>query len=143
MFRNYTIKKTIMGRIDNGKDLLSEINSFLTKHNIKAGKIEGIGAIQKGNLGYYNQENKEYQTIVINSPMEIVSLLGNISLKQGKVFSHCHISLADGHGNVKGGHLMEGCVVFAFEFIITVFDGTALIRGFDEATKLPLWTSFD
>ena len=143
MFKNYTINETIMGRIKKDADLLFEINSFLLNNEIKAGKIEGIGAIQKGQVGFYNQETKEYQTITIDKPMEIVSLIGNVSLKEGKPFAHCHISLADENGNIKGGHLMEGCVVFAFEFVITVFDGSALVRGFDEETKLPLWMFLD
>ena len=138
MYKTYTIEKTIMGRINKDEDLLLAINSFLLENKIKAGKIEGIGAIQRGNIGFYNQDTKKYQTINIE-PMEIVSLIGNVSLKEGKPFAHCHISLADENGDIKGGHLMEECIVFAFEFIVTVFEGTALIRGFDEATKLPLW----
>ena len=143
MFKNYTIEKTIMGRITKDIDLLESINSFLLENEIKAGKIEGIGAIQKGKIGFYNQQTKKYQTVIIDKPMEIVSLIGNISLKEGKPFAHCHISLADENGNIKGGHLMEGCIIFAFEFVITVFEGTALIRGLDEETKLPLWMFLD
>ena len=139
MFQSYTVDKTIMGRINKDDDLLVSINSFLLGNKIQTGKIEGIGAIQKGCIGFYNQDTKEYQTISVNKPMEVVSLIGNVSLKEGNPFAHCHISLADENGDIKGGHLMEGCVVFAFEFVVTVFDGSALIRGFDEETKLPLW----
>jgi len=48
--------------------------------------------------------------------------------------------LADKRGNAYGGHLAPGTVVFACEFILEIFDGPVLQRGFDETTGLFLWT---
>jgi predicted DNA-binding protein with PD1-like motif len=140
MFKEYKVENILMGRIEKDKDLFLEIQLILEKQNIKSGIVKGIGAIQKGVVGYYDQINKKYVSIDINEPMEVLSLIGNISLKEGKPFPHCHVTLGDSHGNVKGGHLMEGCKVFAFEFTIIKFDGAALIRGFDKETHLPLWS---
>ena len=71
--------------------------------------------------------------------MEIVSMYGNISLKNGKPFVHAHVVLSDKKGNARGGHLLPGSSVFACELTIEEFEGPELIRGFDERTGLTLW----
>ena len=139
MFKRYDIKDIFVGRFKKDEDLFIALKDFLKKNNIKNGIIEGIGAVQNATVGYYNQTEKVYHSIEINEPMEVLTLTGNISLKEGEAFPHCHITLGDYRGNVKGGHLLEGCKVFAFEFTIMSFDGAALIRSFDPETHLPLW----
>ncbi len=139
MFKEYQIEKVFMGRLKKDEDLFLGLSKFLEEHGIKSGKIEGIGAVSEGKVGYYDQFKKKYCEINIPEPMEVLSLLGNVSLKEGKAFPHCHIIFGNSKGDVKGGHLLEGCKVFAFEFVVTEFDGAALVRGFDEETKLPLW----
>jgi predicted DNA-binding protein with PD1-like motif len=52
---------------------------------------------------------------------------------------HTHITFADEKGNACGGHLAKGTIVFACEFIIQAFDGSELIREYDEKTTLRLW----
>jgi predicted DNA-binding protein with PD1-like motif len=72
--------------------------------------------------------------------MEIVSLYGNISLKDGKPFAHVHVVLSDAKGNGRGGHLLPGRTpVFACELIIEEFDGEPPVRLNDENTGLALW----
>jgi predicted DNA-binding protein with PD1-like motif len=139
MFKEYNTVKTFMGRLPKGTDLLTELTEFLEKKGIKSGTVKGIGAIEYGVVGFYNQLKKEYIKIDIQKPMEVLGLIGNVSLKEGRPFPHCHVVLGDEKGDVKGGHLMEGCRVFAFEFVIKQFEGSALVRGFDEETRLPLW----
>jgi predicted DNA-binding protein with PD1-like motif len=82
----------------------------------------------------------KYKDVDLSEPMEIVSLYGNISLKDGKPFVHAHVVLSDEKGNARGGHLLPGSSpVFACEITIEEFEGPELIRGFDERTRLALW----
>ncbi len=143
MYKTYSIENTFLGRFKKDEDLRQALIDFLEKNNIRSGIISGIGALQKAVLGYYNQKEFKYQSIEINKPVEVVSLSGNISLKEGHPFPHCHIVVSDENGDVKGGHLLKGCSIFAFEFSIVSLDGAALVRGFDEETKLPLWKFLD
>ena len=143
MFKSYSIDNNFLGRFNKGDDLFKSLSLFLENNNIKSGVISGIGALQKASIGFYNQKEFKYKTININKPVEVVSFIGNISLKEGHPFPHCHIVVADENGETKGGHLLEGCIVFAFEFSIVSFDGAALVRGFDNETKLPLWKFID
>lgn len=70
--------------------------------------------------------------------MEILSLKGNISIKDGEPFLHLHIVLSKEDFTCIGGHLYEA-EVFAFEFEIVEFEGNSFQRGFDEDTGLFLW----
>jgi len=58
--------------------------------------------------------------------MEISSCLGNISLKDGEIFVHAHVTLADKEGRVLGGHLAPGTIIFAAECRITELKGESL-----------------
>jgi len=128
-----------MGKLSYGGDLLDEITDICRKKNIQLGRVEALGAVQRARLGFYNQQTHEYQFIVLDEPLEITKLVGNISLKEGNPFVHAHITLADKTGNSYGGHLAPGTIVFACEFVLEAFDGPILERDLDETTGLYLW----
>ena len=137
--RQQTIKRVIWVEVKYGDDLLKTISTACLENNIKSGFITVIGALQKAKFGYYSQKEKRYRENSIKEPLEIISGLGNVSIKDGKPFVHLHISLADKKGNVFGGHLNEGCIVFAAECAIFELEGDKLKRKFDELTGLSLW----
>ena len=128
-----------MGRLGFGCDLLEELNRVAREREIKLGRIEALGAVQKARIAYYDQNSRVYQFIDIDKAMEIVQLIGNISLKEAEPFVHAHITLADESGKVFGGHLAPGTILFACEFIIEALEGPDFNRSFDEETGLPLW----
>ncbi|MDY6973963.1 MAG: PPC domain-containing DNA-binding protein [Thermodesulfobacteriota bacterium] len=129
-----------MGKLNYGCDLLEELTAICKKEDIRLGRIEGLGAVQKACLGFYDQQKREYQFLTLSEPMEITKIVGNISLKDGNPFVHAHITLADEAGRAFGGHLAPGTVVFACEFIIESLDGPVFERNLDGKTGLPLWT---
>ncbi|GAB6182683.1 PPC domain-containing DNA-binding protein [Thermodesulfovibrio hydrogeniphilus] len=140
MTRNFIIKKVLQGRLFRGDEIIYEITKFLKENTIKSGLISGIGAVTKAKIGYYDQKNRQYITKEFDEPMEILSLKGNISLKDGEPFPHVHVVLSKKDFSCIGGHLFEA-YVFAFEYEIIETDGTAFERGFDEDTGLFLWKS--
>jgi len=133
-------RELFMGKLSYGCDLLEEITSVCQKENIRLGRIEALGAVQKAHIEFYDQQTREYRFLKLTQPLEITKLTGNISLKDGNPFVHAHVTLADETGKTFGGHLAPGTVVFACEFIIEAFDGPVFERGFDEETGLPLWS---
>lgn len=135
------IKSTqrFMGKLSYGSDLLEELTGICKKENITLGRVEALGAVQKARLAYYDQDNKEYQFFTLDKHLEILKLIGNISLKDGEPIVHAHVTLADNEGKAFGGHLAQGTVIFACEVIVEVFEGEKLERGLDEETGLPLW----
>ncbi|GAQ95505.1 hypothetical protein TAGGR_2400 [Thermodesulfovibrio aggregans] len=138
MNKTFSVKRIIQGRLFKGDEIVSTITKFLKENSITSGLISGIGAVKKAKIGYYNQSEKKYISQEFNEPMEILSLKGNISIKDGEPFLHLHIVLSKEDFTCIGGHLYEA-EVFAFEFEIVEFEGNSFQRGFDEDTGLFLW----
>jgi len=132
-------KQMFVGKLDYDGDLLDQLTAICQKENISLGKVQAIGAVKKAKVGYYNQKTREYQLVEIDKNLEITNLSGNISLRDNKPMVHAHITLSDKDGNAFGGHLVQGTIVFACEFIIHIFAGPAYHRAHDENTGLPLW----
>lgn len=140
MRKEFKIKRILQGRLYKGNEIVSELTKIAKENSISSGLISGIGALEKVKIGYYEQITKKYTSKEFNEPMEILSLKGNISIKEKEPFIHAHIILSKGDYSCVGGHLFEAHV-FAFEYEIIEFEGILFERGFDEDTGLFLWRS--
>src|SRR4030042_2827658 len=130
--------KELMVRLKRDADLIQAITELARSKGIEAGSFTAIGALKRARLGFYDQKNHEYREIKIDSPHEMASCVGNISLKDGEPFVHAHAVLADETGGTRGGHLSGG-IVFAAEVHLRQLEGPRLEREYDEATGLSLW----
>ena len=138
--KSVTLKdtKTIIGRIPPDQDLLEALHNLCKERGIRTGYIKGIGAVRKAVIGYYDQVQQKYVENHIDRPMEIVSLMANVSLKDETPFVHAHIALGDRDGRVYGGHLLPGTTTFVFEYILTTGEGT-IERKWVDQLGLYLW----
>ena len=134
----YRAGKELIVRLKHDGDLVQTITELVKNKGIEAGSFTAIGALKRAKLGYYDQKNHEYREMKIDSPHEIASCIGNVSLKDGGPFIHAHVVLADELGNTKAGHLSEG-IVFAGEVHLRQLEGPRLERKYDEVTGLSLW----
>jgi len=135
----YDTGKVILERLPHGSDLLEAITDLARKNDVETGTVIAIGAVKRARIGFYDQITREYRERDIMEPMEITSCLGNISTKDGEIFVHAHVNLADREGQVVGGHLCPGTLIFAAECRISELRGDYLERGYDETTGLSLW----
>ena len=119
-------------------DLVQSITGFATDRGIETGSLVAIGALKKAKLGYYDQKKNRYREIKVDSPTEIASCTGNISLREGRPFAHIHVVLSDANGNTKAGHLLEG-TVFVAEVHLRTLQGARLERRHDNSSGLWLW----
>ena len=134
----YDASKELIMRLKHDTDMVQSIAEFTRSKGIKAGNFTAIGALKRAELGYYDQRNHEYRKIRIDSPQELASCVGNVSLKDGEPFVHAHVILSDEKGNTRAGHLLEG-IVFATEVHLSQLEGPRLERKYDEVTGLSLW----
>jgi predicted DNA-binding protein with PD1-like motif len=134
-------KRTIIGQLPYGSDLLDGLTELVQAKKIRLGRLQAIGATTNAVFAYYDQQTKTYNPIECKGGMEILSLSGNVSMRDGKPFVHAHITLSDAEGRVFGGHLMKGTTLFACEVTIDEFEGEHLERGKDDRTGLYLWQS--
>jgi len=134
----YHASKELMVRLKSDADLVQSITELARSRRIEAGSFTAIGALKRARLAYYDQKNHEYREIKVDSPHELASCTGNISLKDGDPFVHVHVVLADETGNTRAGHLLEA-TVFAAEVHLHQLTGPKLERKHDEVTSLSLW----
>ena len=134
----YSASKELIVRLKHDADLVQTITELARSKGMEAGSFIAIGALKRARLGYYDQKNHEYREMEIDTPHEMASCIGNVSLKDGEPFVHAHVVLADEAGNTKAGHLFEG-IVFAAEVHLHQLEGPRLERKYDEVTGLSLW----
>jgi predicted DNA-binding protein with PD1-like motif len=125
-------------RLDRDADIIEQIYDILDKEKIETAAIWAIGALTDAKIAYYDQESHEYKTVAIDEPVELASLIGNASIRDGRPFLHAHASLALSDGRMMGGHLTSGRV-FAAEVFLQELIGEPLIREHDSVTGLYLW----
>ena len=134
-----TYDNKIMLRIDRGEYVNKTILDVAKSYNLKFGWINGLGAIMDPELGYYDLENKEYMKKKMIGEFELTSFVGNITLKDGNLYVHSHITFSDINFNAYGGHLFDCKIAVAGEFII--FKSPIKIdRRYDDGVGLYTWS---
>lgn len=121
---------TYIIRLDKGQEIMSVLRQFCKENNITSGTIQGIGAGENLNIGFFNTKTKQYEVKNIKDCVEITSLLGNITLKDNEPFIHLHITTADSFHSVSGGHLLSGEIALTGEIFIKPLN-TKIKRVFD------------
>ncbi|MDR1940218.1 MAG: DNA-binding protein [Clostridiales bacterium] len=127
----------IVARIDKGEEILAALENIIEKENVALGSVAAIGAINRLRAGLFLPDTKVYKTNLFERDMEIVSLYGSITTKDGRPYIHIHISASDENGNVVGGHLNEAVVSLTCEMTVNIFDGR-VSRRFDDGVGLNL-----
>ncbi|HRN71112.1 MAG TPA: DNA-binding protein [Candidatus Woesebacteria bacterium] len=118
-------------------DFLKTLTTFAHEKQIHAAYLTAIGACHKLTLAWYNLETKKYEDHEYNEDLEIASLIGNISLVEGKPFIHAHGVFGKQDMSTIGGHIRSMIISAACEVRLEVFDGK-IEREFDEVTGLNL-----
>lgn len=95
---------------DMGDDVLEQLQKFCESEHVYTARMYGIGGFRKVQLGYYDMEAKRYEPIDVDEQVEVVSLIGNVTLyeKKPRLHAHCVVSHRDGH--CTAGHLLGGTV---------------------------------
>ncbi|NPV62129.1 MAG: DNA-binding protein [Methanotrichaceae archaeon] len=136
----FKVGRVLLSRLDHGEEMVAQIVDLAEKNDIRTGVFTIIGALCRAELAFYDQAAHRYQTIKVDRPAEIVSCIGNISMRDERPFVHAHATLSDSLGNVVGGHLSSG-TVFAAEIFLQELSGEPLIRRHDPITDLYLWSN--
>ncbi len=123
--------ETYIVRINRGEEVISKLTELCEKEGIKAASVEAIGASDHVVIGLYDVDTRQYHTHVIDEPMEITSLLGNVSTKDGKTYIHLHINVCKEDMTVLGGHLNECRISATCEMFVRTVNGI-IERKLDE-----------
>tara|TARA_B100000427_G_C15310793_1_gene508184 strand:+ start:116 stop:556 length:441 start_codon:yes stop_codon:yes gene_type:complete len=122
--------------IEKKEKVMDILTRFCIENRIKNGKVSGIGAVEKTEIGAFDTVKKTYIRKKIPSILELVSFEGNITLKDNQPFVHAHVVLSNHEMNTLGGHLFETTVAAVGEFFLRRFEGN-VYRELNEDVGLP------
>jgi predicted DNA-binding protein with PD1-like motif len=124
-------------RLETGDDILQSLRDFALTHGIRAGLFDGIGSLNRANLGHYDFQTKQYKHEIFEDDLEIINLSGNIAIMEKQVIPHTHVTLGKRDFSVIGGHLDEGSIANMVEIGLEKLPGR-LVKAKDEHMGLNL-----
>ena len=112
--------KTFVVILDTDDEVLSSLKHFAQMEHLAGSSFKAIGALSNVELGWFNWQSKKYQTAVkLEEQVELLSLIGDIALKDNKPQIHAHLVIGRQDGTAHGGHLLSATVRPTCEIVIT------------------------
>jgi predicted DNA-binding protein with PD1-like motif len=100
-------------------EAMSALAAFATDRQLKATQFTAIGAFSRVVVAYFDWTTKEYRHIPVDEQVEVLSLVGDISIDQGRPKVHAHVVVGKSDATAHGGHLIEGHVRPTLEIVLT------------------------
>ncbi|PIR96522.1 MAG: hypothetical protein COT92_00635 [Candidatus Doudnabacteria bacterium CG10_big_fil_rev_8_21_14_0_10_42_18] len=110
-------------RFDKGDEVVSGIFKFMQEQQITACTFSGIGSALEVEFGYYNQHLKQYRKKPYVEEMEVVSLIGNGSIMEGKPAVHMHGIIGRLDFTLLGGHIFKLVTLATCEIFLIKLEG--------------------
>ena len=126
---------TYIIKIEQGEPVVQTLTEFCKTEGINNASLTGIGAVRDVSCGYYALEEKKYYFTDYPDVVEVVSMTGNVTLKDGVPFLHVHAVFTDTKNEAFGGHVQEMTVGVVLEVVLTVYE-TDIARELDEEIGL-------
>jgi predicted DNA-binding protein with PD1-like motif len=118
-----------------GDEVFSGLSEFAQKYHVTSAHFTALGAARKAAVGWFSPERKMYKVISIDEQCEVLSMLGDIALVEGKPVVHAHLVVGLADGTTRGGHVLELYAAPTLEVMVTV-DPVSMQKRLDEATGL-------
>ncbi|OGB23625.1 MAG: hypothetical protein A3I66_24230 [Burkholderiales bacterium RIFCSPLOWO2_02_FULL_57_36] len=123
--------------LETGDEPMSVLQKFCNDYNLTASRFNAIGAFSKVTLGYFDWEKKDYEKILIDEQVEVLTMAGDVTLFESKPKIHAHVVVGKRDGSAHGGHLLEARIRPTLE-IILIESPAGLKRRMDPESGLPL-----
>jgi predicted DNA-binding protein with PD1-like motif len=115
---NNDSEKTYALVLESGEEVVSQLQRYAQENKLTASHFTAIGAFSSVTLGYFDWEKKEYEKIQVNEQVEVLSLIGDVSVKDGEPTTHVHVVVGKRDGTAHGGHLLHAYVRPTLEVIL-------------------------
>ena len=122
---------------DKGDEFIEVLTSFAREKELGGSHFTAIGAFRDVMLGYFDRKMRGYKQIPIVEQVEVLSLVGDIVLKDNSPQIHAHVVLGKADGTAHGGHVLEAHVWPTLEVVLTE-SPKHLHRKIDPETGLAL-----
>jgi predicted DNA-binding protein with PD1-like motif len=124
-------------RFESGEAVAEALVDWLAEQQIGYASMTGLGAVSGATVSYWNAQTRDYEQHQLDEQMEVVSLIGNASIKEGRPFTHLHVTLGRRDLSILGGHLNDLVVRPNLEIWVRPEDST-VERTLDEESGLYL-----
>jgi predicted DNA-binding protein with PD1-like motif len=111
-------ERTFVVVFDKDDEVIEGLTAFASRQRLRASHLTAIGALSDVTLGYFDPAARDYRKIPVAEQVEVLSLLGVITLDGEKPKVHAHIVVGRADGSAWGGHLLEGRVFPTLEVIV-------------------------
>ena len=126
--------RMVVAKLSPGEDLIESIRSLAEQENIQSGIFFVIGTLSQAHFYFYAPKKRP---VMLKEPLEIISCIGNISVKEGQPFVHAHISVSDSKYLCYAGHLLEDSLIDRVgEVFILELSGKTIVRSADGPWQL-------
>ena len=128
---------TYIIKVERGENVINTLTDFCKAEGIENGYMRGIGAVEWVSCGYYELDIKEYHFTEYDEMVEVVSMTGNVALKEGEPFLHVHALFTNTKNEAFGGHVAEMRVGVVLEVVLEALP-TKIERELDDEIGLYL-----
>ena len=104
---------------DTGDEAMQALTSFAAEQKLGGSHFTAIGAFSKAVVAYFDWPSKQYRHVSIDEQVEVLSLVGDVTIEKGKPKVHAHVVVGKADATAHGGHLIEGLVRPTLEVVIT------------------------
>lgn len=129
--------RTFVVVMDKDDEAFGQLGAFAAEHQVSAASLTAVGAARAVTLGYFDPEISDYRSTEFTEQVEVLSLVGDIALKDGKPAVHAHITLGRKDSSTIGGHLQSLTVWPTLEVVVTELPAH-LAKKIDPETGLAL-----
>jgi predicted DNA-binding protein with PD1-like motif len=129
--------RTFVVVCETGDEAMQTLTSFAAQQGLGGSQFTAIGAFSRAVVAYFDWPSKQYRHVSIDEQVEVLSLVGDVTVEKGEPKVHAHVVLGKANATAHGGHLIEGQVRPTLEVVITEAP-RHLQRRLDPASGLAL-----
>ena len=112
--------KTFILVFETGDELAKGLREFAEQESLSAASFKAVGVLSSVRLGWLSWESKTYEpSVTLNEQVELLSLIGDVALKDGSPVVHAHAVIGKKDGTAHGGHLLEAYIRPTCEVVLT------------------------
>jgi predicted DNA-binding protein with PD1-like motif len=112
--------KTFVLVFQTGDELANGLSKFADEQKLSAASFKAVGALSSVRLAWFSWESKKYEpSVTLDEQVELLSLVGDVALNEGKPAVHAHAVIGKKDGTAHGGHLVEGHIRPTCEVVLT------------------------